>query len=138
MGKAADTYIQQLDHHGYGIALWYPMPPLDGEGTRPEEARVGDVGFVDDDGAFHRLFNTMVEADDALNQGEVPDDFQPLRLNKRLVATNPDAFEAIPIVSRSIKSRDIGAKAGAYVLMWLSVNATQLNVIQFRHPSCRG
>lgn len=137
MGKASDTYVQQLEHHGYGIPLWYPMPPLDGEGVQPAEACMGDVGFVDDDGVFHRFFNAMVDADHSLNQGEVPDGFRPLCLNKRLISTEPHFLDAVPITSKSIKSRDIGANAGVYVFIWSIINITPLTVVQFWHTSRR-
>ena len=72
MGVASDIYATELSRRGHGLPLWRPEPEND------QQIRVGDVGWVDEDGQFHRLFNVTVGADDPYNADGVPQDFEPL------------------------------------------------------------
>ncbi len=47
---------------------------------RNKGVSVGDLGILADDGGFDFLFNVCAEADDPVNQGHVPPQFQPLRI----------------------------------------------------------
>ena len=103
---AAEVYAQQLWRFGHGAPLWSPEPA----GLDPE-VRVGDVGYIDDDGQFHRLFNATVDADHPINAGGVPQDFEPLGLPPELITIKPDQLEAGPITSDGVK----GFKTTAHV-----------------------
>ncbi len=48
---------------------------------RDKGVSVGDLSILTDDGGFHFLFNVCAEADDPVNQGHVPPQFQPLRIS---------------------------------------------------------
>ncbi len=48
---------------------------------RNKGVSVGDLGILTDDGGFDFLFNVCAEADDPVNQGRVPAQFQPLRIH---------------------------------------------------------
>ena len=104
MLTAPDILAASLEHYGHGRAMWSPEP-IDGE------VRIGDVGHIDEDGAFHRLFNVTVDRDHPLNQGGVPDGFKPLRFNTRLLSIRPDLFPPTLYSSRSIKSNKVEGHA---------------------------
>lgn len=48
----AAVYANGLAHLGYGHALWWPEGPHDSD-----EVRIGDVGYINYNGAFIVLFN---------------------------------------------------------------------------------
>ena len=106
MGKAADILAEQLGYLAHGHALWTPEP-LYGN------VYVGDVGHIDEDGAFHRLFNVTVGEDHLLNQKGVPDGFTPLQLKEQLVFINPSYLPPQAFCSRSVKSQKIGGQIDA-------------------------
>ncbi|EKM58770.1 uncharacterized protein PHACADRAFT_85684 [Phanerochaete carnosa HHB-10118-sp] len=108
MGIAAEVLAQQLYHYGHGRALWTPEP-ADGD------VYIGDVGYVDEDGAFQRLFNVTVDADHPLNRAGVPENFVPLRFNKRLLQLKPSYISPMPFCSKSVKSHKLDGHAGAQV-----------------------
>ena len=72
MPEAANINMQELHEHGYNLQLW-PYEQVDGLFVR-----VGDVGCIDRDGSFHRLFNAIVDAHHPLNAPGVPEHFEPL------------------------------------------------------------
>lgn len=104
MANASDVLAQELDHYCLGRALWSPEP-LHGD------IYIGDVGYIDEDGAFHRLFNVTVDQDHPVNGGGVPSNFKPLRFDQRLLTVRPSYFPAQSFVSRSVKSHSIGGSA---------------------------
>ncbi|KAF7789085.1 hypothetical protein EIP86_000018 [Pleurotus ostreatoroseus] len=111
MGIASDVYAQELSSYNHGLPLWSPEP------ADAYEVRVGDVGYIDEDGQFHRLFNVTVDANHPYNvdpeTGEscVPTDFHPLQFNSRLFSIKPKQFPPGPLPSRSVKSHEIGGSA---------------------------
>ena len=111
MGIAADVYAQELSSYNHGLPLWSPEP------ADAYEVRVGDVGYIDEDGQFHRLFNVTVDDSHPYNldpeTGEpcVPTDFHPLQFNSRLFSIKPKQFPPGPLPSRSVKSHEIGGSA---------------------------
>ncbi|KAI0686423.1 hypothetical protein BC835DRAFT_1288098 [Cytidiella melzeri] len=109
MGVAAKVLAEQLQRYGHGDALWDPAPTTD------EEVRLGDVGIIDEEGSFMRLFNVMVDAKDSLNKGGVPDGFKPLILNKRLQKFMPQCHAPGPLTSSTIGHTSAKGHAGANV-----------------------
>jgi hypothetical protein len=77
---AAKVYIDQLFKRKLGRPLWDPDLC---------EVYVGDVGYFDqkDNRNFRRLFNVLVDVDDALNKRGVPEGFQPLEIDPELNVT---------------------------------------------------
>lgn len=107
MRTAAMIFAEQLDHLAQGHALWYPEPTKDSKG-QAYEVHIGDVGYIDEDGAFYRLFNITLDASHELNSGGVPDGFEPVPFDHAVhVKVKPDFWSQGPLCSRSIKSRKI-------------------------------
>ena len=104
----ADIYSSQLWRYGHGMPLWSPEP-VENEG----EVRIGDVGHVDEDGQFHRLFNVTVSAEHPINGGATPDNFELLHWPEQLIYTQPNCLEAGPIVSEGVKSAQVSAGVSA-------------------------
>ncbi|PBL03172.1 hypothetical protein ARMGADRAFT_1069725 [Armillaria gallica] len=73
------VYVQLMSTLGHGYPLWFPdydpnLPP-----TYPKDGtRVGDLGYLTDEGSFEYLFNVCTDASDPSNSGGVPPDFVPL------------------------------------------------------------
>ncbi len=77
-----DVYRSLLLRERHGYPLWIPesdynLPDV----YRNKGVSVGDLGILTDDGGFDFLFNVCAEADDPVNQGRVPAQFQPLRIS---------------------------------------------------------
>ncbi|KAF7789119.1 hypothetical protein EIP86_000054 [Pleurotus ostreatoroseus] len=103
MGKAAQLYAQELGVLAHGHPMWCPEP------MGPYEVRVGDVGFIDEDGQFHRLFNATVGGEHPYNQHGVPEGFQPLGIQPHLINIRPNHLPQGPISSSSVKSYKVDA-----------------------------
>ncbi|THU87386.1 hypothetical protein K435DRAFT_681753, partial [Dendrothele bispora CBS 962.96] len=75
---------------GYGYPLWTPEP---NEQTpyvyRKDGIRVGDVGFITQDGGFEFLFNITLPKDHKIHQKwrGVPEDFEQFKLNAKGYST---------------------------------------------------
>ncbi len=77
-----DVYRNLLLRERHGYPLWIPesdynLPDV----YRDKGVSVGDLGILTDDGGFDFLFNVCAEADDPVNCGRVPPQFQPLRIS---------------------------------------------------------
>lgn len=112
MGRAATVYAEELFTYGYGHPLWCPEPSkgLDGS-TR--DVQLGDVGYVDEDGGFRRLFNVTVDAGHKLNAGGVPKGFSPVDLNESLISVRNKFLHPLPICSESVEGRTVRAQVAA-------------------------
>ena len=85
MSFTARVYAEELYNYSHGIPLWTPHSP-DGE------VCIGDVGYIDDEGCFCRLFNVTVDQDHPRNKFGVPDDFQVLTLPGHLLKIKRGQF----------------------------------------------
>lgn len=103
MGVASEVYAKELSSRKHGIPLWYPEP------ADQYEVRVGDVGHLDEDGQFHRLFNVTVGPDHPYNADGVPQDFEPLQFNRRLFASHDNILPPQPITSNGTDASHIQA-----------------------------
>ncbi|KAI0790237.1 hypothetical protein BC629DRAFT_1512516 [Irpex lacteus] len=65
MGEAASVFAEQLAKYKYGHALWWPEP-TNGPLGHEHEVEIGDVGYIDEDGAFQLLFNVTYDANHEL------------------------------------------------------------------------
>ncbi|KAK0500195.1 hypothetical protein EDD18DRAFT_818728 [Armillaria luteobubalina] len=80
--RAHVIYTKLLLRRGHGYPLWIPESDYNlPEVYRNKGVSVGDLGILTDDGGFDFLFNVCAEADDPVNQGHVPPQFQPLRIS---------------------------------------------------------
>ncbi len=109
MGEAARAYAEELSRFKYGHALWWPEPAEDSNGDY-EEIDIGDVGRIDEDGAFQRLFNVT-----SGSPCPPPGDFTPLTYDKSLVTRKKRFFPSGPIHSSSVSSHKIVTKLSACV-----------------------
>ncbi|GLB34411.1 hypothetical protein LshimejAT787_0112950 [Lyophyllum shimeji] len=106
MPPAHDTYARELSELGRGYPLYYPEPhPEDGS------VRLGDVGYTSE-GAFYRLFNVSLPAEDPSQRFGVPNDFESLDLG--VVRTFEAALQPGPLHSGTISTleADIGTQGG--------------------------
>ncbi|KAF9532533.1 hypothetical protein CPB83DRAFT_846941 [Crepidotus variabilis] len=72
-------YHDQLLLKGRGTPLWHPSPNRRlPKSYRREGINIGDVGTVNEFGAFCFLFNIFEEAGSEINGGLVPNGFRPL------------------------------------------------------------
>ncbi|KAJ7116720.1 hypothetical protein C8R44DRAFT_709038 [Mycena epipterygia] len=104
-------YTKLLASKGLGYPLWHPQPidSLPNEYKR-EGVRIGDVGYINDRGAFSFLFNICCDADDLINlHFGVPDGFQKLDLDPgRSVERIDVAFSpGSEILTETIQTREI-------------------------------
>lgn len=95
----ASLYAEQLIPLGRGFPLWEPEP------TGLGEVLIGDVGYVDE-GAFFRLFNAMLDADDPMNAGGVPEDFEVLDIDFTTIHGRTKE-EPAPLATTSVKLTDV-------------------------------
>lgn len=104
MSSSWDVYAEQLFRLGHGYPLWDPEP------TKHGEVLIGDVGFINE-GAFYRLFNATVAADDSLNRYGVPDGYEPFELGTDYARiTRQSDLPAGPLCSQTIKCIDASAQ----------------------------
>lgn len=104
MSLAAQVYAEELYRHGFGHPLWSPEP-IKGLDGCIREIHLGDVGYIDEDGGFRRLFNVTVDATHDLNAGGVPEGFEPVKLNQRLITVRDKPFDPHPLCSESVEGR---------------------------------
>ncbi|PCH43828.1 hypothetical protein WOLCODRAFT_75146 [Wolfiporia cocos MD-104 SS10] len=64
--SAAKVYADQLFSLGHGYPLWDPEPKY-------HEVAIGDVGWIDNFGAFYPLFNAVEDLEHERNREGVPD-----------------------------------------------------------------
>lgn len=93
-----DIYANQLFTLNRGYALYEPDPA-----AQYDHVRVGDVGHVMY-GAFHRLFNVFLPAEDPVNQLlGVPEYFEPLPSKDRRTFTRTPTSPGV-LCSSSVSS----------------------------------
>ncbi|KAG7451529.1 uncharacterized protein BT62DRAFT_991060 [Guyanagaster necrorhizus] len=79
MASDQNIYVQVMSTLGCGYPLWLPdynpnLPPT----YSKDGTRVGDLGYLTDEGGFVYLFNVCTDASDPSNSGRVPPNFVPL------------------------------------------------------------
>jgi hypothetical protein len=116
MGEAAAVFADTLARYNYGHALWWPQPTK-GLNRRLQEVEIGDVGYVDEDGAFHTLFNITYSATHERNAGGTPVSFVPLAFDSGSVDVKEQFCTRGPLYSTTVKSREVEAQTTAYVLL---------------------
>ncbi|KAJ7083001.1 hypothetical protein C8R44DRAFT_904653 [Mycena epipterygia] len=95
-------YTKLLASKGLGYPLWHPQP-IDSlpNQYKKEGVSIGDVGYINDRGAFSFLFNICCAADDPINlHFGVPDGFQKLDL----------------VPTRSVERLDVAFAPGSEIL----------------------
>ncbi|KAH8117720.1 hypothetical protein DFH11DRAFT_854157 [Phellopilus nigrolimitatus] len=100
-----EVYAQQMFSMRRGLGLLEPNPAV----HQFDRVRVGDVGYVEF-GSLYRLFNVFYDSDHEINSYGVPDDFEPLPLNRQEVSTREPLM---PGVRKSTGVRRVGVEACA-------------------------
>lgn len=98
--KPAFVYADQLVGKGYGLPLWQPDPPREGE------IQIGDVGVLDD-GRFIRLFNAMQNARHILNINGVPKGFKQLHIKDKAIQSSQTFLPAGAIFNHRTMSCNV-------------------------------
>ncbi|KAJ7592759.1 hypothetical protein C8J56DRAFT_780504, partial [Mycena floridula] len=82
VSPAHQTYARLLLPHRCGYPLWIPESDSNLPAAYKEEGvRIGDLGYLSDDGGFNYLFNICEASDHPINTGRTPQGFRPLSLN---------------------------------------------------------
>jgi hypothetical protein len=79
--------------------LYIPEPSGNSAVYRTKGVRIGDVGFVTDDGSFKTLFNLRASVHDPINMRCVPDGFEQINLQEDDIEVIPDYFESGRIIA---------------------------------------
>ncbi len=116
MGEAAKVYAEELQKLAYGHPLWWPEHTK-GPGGRERGIEIGDVGYIDSDGAFHPLFNIAHEREHELNAGKTPPNFAPLVREDESIETKTSFLQPGPQSNSSIKHHQIRAEIAGYGTM---------------------
>ncbi|KAF9543632.1 hypothetical protein CPC08DRAFT_730421 [Agrocybe pediades] len=99
---AGETYARSLFSTGNGYSPWQPEG-IDSPRSLihwKQGVGIGDVGLLDRVGYFVYLFNIFAGRDDPLNQLGVPEDFEPLILDREKdVVVQPDYFPPRTVIS---------------------------------------
>lgn len=122
MGTAARVYAEQLAKFEFGHALYWPEPTkaLNGQFHEPE---IGDVGYIDEDGAFQVLFNVSHSADHQSHAGPppFPGNFVPLDYDRNLVETKERFCTIGPLYSSGVRSQRMQGLISAYADRFLKL-----------------
>lgn len=113
MGGAAKVYAEELHRLQYGHPLWWPEHTK-GPGGRERGIEIGDVGYIDTDGAFHPLFNITHETEHELNAGKTPPGFTPFVCEDGSIETKTPYFQVGPLSSSSVKGHQSWAAIEGY------------------------
>ncbi|KAJ7642607.1 hypothetical protein DFH06DRAFT_1213993 [Mycena polygramma] len=104
------VYTEQLCSKWLGYPLWHPQP-IDSlpQEYRTQGVRIGDVGCINDRGAFSFIFNICLAADNPINVFGVPPGFQKVELDPvRSIERVDVAFEpGTDVATETIKTRHI-------------------------------
>lgn len=113
MGEEAEELVK----FKFGHALWWPEHTKDPNG-RDHDIEIGDVGYIDGDGAFHVLFNVIHDADHALSApGHALNSvFSPLRYDSSSIETK-ERFRTPedPVCGSSISEHKVSVQLAACV-----------------------
>lgn len=118
------VYAEQLASCGYGHAMWDPNPLMEVDenykfdDSISWEVDIGDVGILTE-GGFKRFFNVVHPENHPINKKGVPEDFEPLQFNRRVVDSRRNFLNPHPITSKNMRYHEGEAKAGGgvYVLV---------------------
>ncbi|KAF4618015.1 hypothetical protein D9613_012845 [Agrocybe pediades] len=99
---AGESYARSLFSTGNGYSPWRPQG-IDMPRSKlhfEQGVTIGDVGLLDPLGSFVYLFNIFAGRDHPLNEMGVPEDFEPLVLDRDIdVVVQPDYFPPRTVIS---------------------------------------
>ncbi len=113
--RAHAIYTKLLLRRGHGYPLWIPESDYNLPDVYCDKGvSVGDLGILTDDGGFDFLFNVCAEADDPVNQGHVPPQFQPLRISSsHAIRKIPFHRKSSSITSAHVSTKKIAVEGSA-------------------------
>ncbi|KAF9267695.1 hypothetical protein L218DRAFT_893714 [Marasmius fiardii PR-910] len=124
--QESQLYTRALYPRRRGCPLWVPEPNEDLPAEYHEiGVQMGDVGVLTDDGGFDFVFNACRSSSDPINQGGVPDGFQPLTIG-RTFSTHTHSHFFPPdhlVLSAGAKRRALDIEAMAHPLPGIPVGA---------------
>ncbi|KAG6861393.1 hypothetical protein C0995_000522 [Termitomyces sp. Mi166 len=104
----AQVYARQLLPKRHGYPLWVPEPYGNSVSYRTKGVRIGDVGYVTEDGAFETLFNVRASPSDPINCRGVPEGFEQVRIPPEDIVHIPNFHSPEGIVtSANTKKRAV-------------------------------
>jgi hypothetical protein len=89
----SQVYAQQLLSEQHGYPLWVPEPHGYSVTYRTKGVRIGDVGYVTQDGGFETLFNIRASAEDPINRRGVPENFERVYTREHDIIHTPYYLE---------------------------------------------
>lgn len=109
MALAPRIYAEELESLGNGRGIWFPEYPKTG-------LEIGDVGYIDDDGCFKRIYN-VTESNAGVDPKDedaipAPSDFKPLKIRSVLKDAKQHYFNPGVITSKSVKKMTVGGNVG--------------------------
>ncbi|KAF4604616.1 hypothetical protein EYR40_003390 [Pleurotus pulmonarius] len=106
----SQIYARQLLMKRHGYPLWIPEPYGHSPIYRTKGVRIGDVGYVTQDGGFETLFNIRASPSDPINRRGVPNGFQEVHLHAHDVVHLPNFHHLnSAVTSTSAKQRSLDA-----------------------------
>ena len=95
----AQVYARELLLKRHGYPLWYPEPYGYSVTYRTKGVRIGDVGYVTQDGGFETLFNIRASAQDPINRRGVPENFEQVDIGEYDIIHAPHYHERGGVVT---------------------------------------
>ena len=101
MPRDPDVYRDELQPLGFGLPVYEPNPP------GHDRVRIGDIGFINENGSFERIFNIFHDKDDPINSRQfgAPEGFTKVEAEYReeCVSHLPQTW----ITSKNIQNADL-------------------------------
>lgn len=109
MPHEKDVYEKTLLELGHGLPIYEPDPAGD-----YDKVRIFDVGYVDEFGKFHRIFNAALSKEHEINrQNGTPAGFEPF-LSRTPATYNRTAHQPGPIHSSHVQVIGIDVGISGY------------------------
>ena len=90
------VYRERLSERRHGIPMWIPEPS-------PDEADIGDVGYIDSSGAWKRFFNILhCSEKDSVGQ-RLPPGFKSLSEHRRTMYTSGEPRPEVTSELRNVE-----------------------------------
>ncbi|KAL0953120.1 hypothetical protein HGRIS_004389 [Hohenbuehelia grisea] len=146
--SASSTYARQLLGQKNGYPLWIPEPHGPSSVYRSKGVRIGDVGYITQDGGFRPLFNIRAPASHPVNRRGVPEGFEqtsidPENLNFSNLYYPPNSTVAsINAERRSLSgevstSNNLSLAAGAGASLTCSWSSSEGAILHLPRGGCR-
>ena len=107
-----DVYAEQLYKFNRGLPVWEADPGWGRKtGRRLPAVEVGDVGYMSR-GRFICLFNIHLEPDDPRQPEQMPEYFEPLRIEDEDRDITLSKLKTLIFTSKTVRSVDVALGGG--------------------------